>query len=61
MITGTVSGETITGAISANGFTCNGISFQVNGTYEAARVPAAAKAAQPTGVSAMESLRGAIN
>jgi hypothetical protein len=61
MITGTVSGETITGAFSANGFTCNGISFQVNGTYEAARVPAAAKAAQPTGVSAMESLRGAIN
>ena len=61
MITGTVSGEAITGTLSANGFTCNGVPFQVNGTYEAARVPAAVKAAQPTGVSVMESLRRAIN
>ena len=60
-LTGTVSGEAISGAISANGFSCNGIPFQVNGTYEAMRVPAAAKAAHPTGISVMESLRGAIN
>lgn len=61
MINGTVSGETIRGTITTNGLTCNGMPFQINGTYEAMRVPAAAKAAHPTGVSVMESLRGAIN
>ena len=61
MIAGTVSGATITSAISANGLVCNGISFQITGSYEAARVPTAAKVARPVGDSVMESLRGAMN
>ena len=60
VITGTISGNTITGTISARGLTCNGIPFQINGTFEVTRLPAAANVAPPAGATVMESLSDAL-
>lgn len=58
-VSGTVSGDTITGMISSSGLTCNGVPIQATGPFEAARAPA--RAARPVGVTMMKSLQNALH
>ncbi len=57
LIKGTLSGDSVTGTISENALTCNGIPIQVNGTYSATRAVAGAVSRAPAGRPAMETLR----
>lgn len=58
VLQGTISGNKINGTVSQSGFTCNGVPFELTGTFSVMRTAGAA--VMPSGGSVMDSLRDAV-